>query len=147
VALRGTGGGILAREPRSPPHPSRSRVSRLEIRLDCAGFPPGESDETFNGRTGRRNDARVVRLRAGRTPPGTSTTATARRTPRPEQVKRRSIPGGGLRGALRLYQQIGVHLPAPTLSRLGLGADMGLGNTIQVLALLLVQHAGAGIQR
>ena len=42
-------------------------------------------------------------------------------------------------------------LPASTLSRLGLGAwlgaDMGLGKTIQVLALLLVQRAEAGSQR
>jgi superfamily II DNA or RNA helicase len=56
-------------------------------------------------------------------------------------------PGGGLKGKLRPYQQVGVrwlHL----LTKLGLGAcladDMGLGKTIQVLALLLLLKRESG---
>jgi non-specific serine/threonine protein kinase len=53
-------------------------------------------------------------------------------------------PGAALRATLRPYQDTGVRW-LDFLSRLGLGAcladDMGLGKTIQILALLLAQHA------
>lgn len=51
----------------------------------------------------------------------------------------RTVPGDGLRGTLRPYQQAGVQW-LHFLTQLGLGAcladDMGLGKTIQVLAML-----------
>jgi SNF2-related domain/SNF2 Helicase protein/Helicase conserved C-terminal domain len=59
-------------------------------------------------------------------------------------------PGDALRGSLRPYQEVGVrwlHL----LSSLGLGAcladDMGMGKTIQVLALLLLRKREAAAPR
>jgi non-specific serine/threonine protein kinase len=59
-------------------------------------------------------------------------------------------PGNGLRGELRPYQQVGVRW-LNLLSRLGLGAcladDMGLGKSVQVLSLLLVQRQTADAER
>jgi len=59
-------------------------------------------------------------------------------------------PGSALRAALRPYQQAGVHW-LYLLHRLGLGAcladDMGMGKTIQVLALLLVLKQESSLNR
>ena len=68
---------------------------------------------------------------------------------RPEAISRID-PGRLLQGALRPYQQAGVHW-LYLLTRLRLGAcladDMGLGKTIQVLSLLLVLKSEAGDRR
>ena len=68
---------------------------------------------------------------------------------RPEAISRID-PGRLLQGALRPYQQAGVHW-LYLLTRLKLGAcladDMGLGKTIQVLSLLLVLKNEAGDRR
>ena len=68
---------------------------------------------------------------------------------RPEAISRID-PGRLLQGALRPYQQAGVHW-LYLLTRLRLGAcladDMGLGKTIQVLSLLLVLKNEAGDMR
>ena len=68
---------------------------------------------------------------------------------RPEAISRID-PGRLLQGALRPYQQAGVHW-LYLLTRLRLGAcladDMGLGKTIQILSLLLVLKSEAGDRR
>jgi SNF2-related domain/SNF2 Helicase protein/Helicase conserved C-terminal domain len=68
---------------------------------------------------------------------------------RPEAISRID-PGRLLQGALRPYQQAGVHW-LYLLTRLRLGAcladDMGLGKTIQVLSLLLVLKNESGDRR
>jgi hypothetical protein len=68
---------------------------------------------------------------------------------RPEAISRID-PGRLLQGALRPYQQVGVHW-LYLLTRLRLGAcladDMGLGKTIQILSLLLVLKNEAGDRR
>jgi SNF2-related domain/SNF2 Helicase protein/Helicase conserved C-terminal domain len=67
----------------------------------------------------------------------------------PEAISRID-PGRLLQGALRPYQQAGVHW-LYLLTRLRLGAcladDMGLGKTIQILSLLLVLKNEAGDRR
>jgi SNF2 family DNA or RNA helicase len=68
-----------------------------------------------------------------------------------ERVKRRSIREGNCAGPCGRISTHQCPLAVPALPSLGLGArladDMGLDNTIQVLALLLVQRAEAGSQR
>jgi SNF2-related domain/SNF2 Helicase protein/Helicase conserved C-terminal domain len=127
-----------------------AQFEAIERRAAAGGVSFGEAMRMLAGAgIAGEGTAESADINWGQTVAGPWLAETLAALRRPEAISRID-PGRLLQGALRPYQQAGVHW-LYLLTRLRLGAcladDMGLGKTIQVLSLLLVLKNEAGDNR